>query len=64
LLEQGNLDAVMPYICNKVRQRLSICSDALVRGEVVVFQRKDRTLAWQQVEDLKVFRIATTLGYS
>lgn len=64
MLEQGSVDAVMPYICSKVRQRISICSDAVVRGEVVLFQRKDRTLDWQQVDDLKAFRIATTLGYS
>jgi hypothetical protein len=47
LLEQGNLDAVTPYICNNVRQGLSLCSDALVRGEVVVFQRKDDARADQ-----------------
>lgn len=64
MLEQGNLDAAMPYICTKARQRISTCSDAVVRGEVVLFQRKDQTLDWQQVEDLKAFRIATTLGYS
>jgi polar amino acid transport system substrate-binding protein len=64
MLEQGSLDAVMPYICNKARQRVSTCSDAVVKGEVVLFQRKDRTLDWQHVEDLKSFRIATTLGYS
>lgn len=64
MLEHGNLDAVMPYICNNARQRVSTCSDAMVKGEVVLFQRKDRTLDWQHVEDLKAFRIATTLGYS
>ena len=64
MLEQGGLDAVMPYICNSARQRVSTCSDAVVKGEVVLFQRKDRTLDWQHVEDLKAFSIATTLGYS
>lgn len=64
MLEHGTLDAVMPYICNNARQRVSTCSDAVVKGEVVLFQRKDRTLDWQHVEDLKSFRIATTLGYS
>ncbi|WP_371136100.1 substrate-binding periplasmic protein [Pseudomonas sp.] len=64
MLEQGGLDAVMPYICNSARQRVSTCSDAVVKGEVVLFQRKDRALDWQHVEDLKAFSIATTLGYS
>jgi polar amino acid transport system substrate-binding protein len=64
MLEQGSLNAVMPYICSSARQRVSSCSDAVVRGEVVLFQRKGRTLDWQHVEDLKAFSIATTLGYS
>lgn len=64
MLEHGNLDAVMPYSCNNVRQRVSTCSNAVVKGEVVLFQRKDRTLDWQNVQDLKAFSIATTLGYS
>ncbi|WP_256583021.1 ABC transporter substrate-binding protein [Pseudomonas sp. HMWF032] len=64
MLEQGNLDAVMPYICNKNRQRFSQCSDAVAHGEVVLFQRADQQLNWQRFEDLEKFRIATTLGYS
>lgn len=64
MLEQGGLDAVMPYICSKSRQRFSECSDAVVVGDVVLFQRRDQQLAWTRFDDLKTFRIATTLGYS
>jgi polar amino acid transport system substrate-binding protein len=64
MLEQGGLDAVMPYICSKSRQRFSECSDAVVAGDVVLFQRRDQSLVWTRFDDLKAFRIATTLGYS
>lgn len=64
MLEQGSLDAVMPYSCSAVRQRVSVCSDPVVQGEIVLFQRKSQTLDWQSINDLKAFRIATTLGYS
>ncbi len=64
MLEQGGLDAVMPYICSKSRQRFTACSDAVVAGDVVLFQRSDQQLAWTRFGDLKTFRIATTLGYS
>lgn len=63
MLEQGNLDAIMPYVCSQARQRVSTCSDAVVKGEVVLFQRADQQLDWSRIEDLKRFRIATTHGY-
>lgn len=64
MLEQGGLDAVMPYSCTQARQRVGVCSEPVVKGEIVLFQRRDRQLDWQRVEDLQAFRIATTLGYS
>lgn len=64
MLEHGSLDAVMPYICSKSRQRFTVCSDAVVAGDVVLFQRRDQQLVWTRFDDLKTFRIATTLGYS
>ena len=63
MLEQGQLDAVMPYVCSAERQRISVCSDPVVQAEVVLFQRRDRVLNWNTVKDLKAFRFATTLGY-
>lgn len=63
MLEQGQLDAVMPYVCSAERQRISVCSEPVVHAEVVLFQRRDRVLDWHTVEDLKAFRIATALGY-
>lgn len=64
MLEHGSLDAVMPYICSQARQRVSTCSDTVVKGEVVLFQRTDQQLSWADINDLRAFRIATTLGYS
>lgn len=64
MLEQGSLDAVMPYTCTPARQRVGVCSEPVVKGEIVLFQRRDRQLDWRRVEDLQAFRIATTLGYS
>ncbi len=64
MLEHGNLDAVMPYSCSAPRRRISECSDPVVQGEIVLFQRTDQQLNWARIEDLKSFSIATTLGYS
>ncbi|MCZ4321676.1 transporter substrate-binding domain-containing protein [Pseudomonas anguilliseptica] len=64
MLEQGGLDAVMPYSCSAPRRRISECSDPVVQGEIVLFQRTGQQLNWGGVEDLKAFSIATTLGYS
>jgi polar amino acid transport system substrate-binding protein len=64
MLEQGHLDAVMPYVCSPARQRISTCSDVVATGEMVLFQRVGQQLTWSRIEDLKHFRIATTLGYS
>ncbi|MGB4073212.1 substrate-binding periplasmic protein [Pseudomonas sp.] len=64
MLEQGSLDAVMPYTCTTARQRVGVCSEPVVKGEIVLFQRSDQKLDWARIEDLKSFSIATTLGYS
>lgn len=64
MLEQGALDAVMPYSCSAQRSRISDCSDPVVNGEVVLFMRRDQGLNWTRIEDLNKLRIATTLGYS
>lgn len=63
-LQQGSLDAIMPYFCTAPRRVFSDCSEPLVRGEVVLFHRKELDFDWQQIEDLQKFRIGTTLGYS
>ncbi len=63
-LQQGSLDAIMPYSCTAARRSFSDCSEPLVRGEVVLFHRKELAFDWQQVDDLEKFRIGTTLGYS
>lgn len=63
-LQQGSLDAVMPYICTAPRRAFSDCSAPMVRGEVVLFHRKELDFDWQQIEDLQKFRIGTTLGYA
>lgn len=64
LLQQGGLDAVMPYICSEARQQISRCSDVVLRGEVVLFHRMDKDFDWQRLEDLQALRIGTSLGYS
>ncbi|MGG2399725.1 substrate-binding periplasmic protein [Pseudomonas sp. SH1-B] len=64
MLQQGQLDAIMPYSCNPSRLNYGICSDPLVRGEIVLFHRVDLPLDWQNIEDLRRYRIGVTLGYS
>lgn len=64
MLQHGELDAVMPYACTAARQRISSCSEPVVKGEVVFFYRKDKPFDWQAIADLQPYRIATTLGYS
>jgi polar amino acid transport system substrate-binding protein len=64
MLEDGTLDAILPYLCSTARQRVSTCSDPLVSGDVVLFQRADQVLNWSKIEDLRAFRIATTLGFA
>ncbi len=63
-LKQGALDAIMPYTCTAARRTFSHCSDPLVRGEMVLFHRKELDFDWLRIEDLRKFRIGTTLGYS
>jgi len=64
MLQQGALDAIMPYSCSPMRLDYGVCSEPLVRGEVVLFHRKDQPFDWKRIEDLKSYRIGTTLGYS
>ena len=64
MLQQGELDAIMPYSCSPMRLNYGVCSEPLVRGEIVLFHRKDQAFDWQRIEDLQPYRIATTLGYS
>jgi polar amino acid transport system substrate-binding protein len=64
MLQQGTLDAIMPYSCNPIRQNYAVCSEPLVRGQVVLFHRKDLKFDWARIEDLRHYRIGTTLGYS
>jgi polar amino acid transport system substrate-binding protein len=64
MLQQGALDAIMPYSCSPMRLDYGVCSEPLVRGEVVLFHRKDQPFDWKRIEDLKPYRIGTTLGYS
>lgn len=64
MLQQGALDAIMPYSCSPMRLDYGVCSEPLVRGEVVFFHRKDQPFDWKRIEDLKPYRIGTTLGYS
>lgn len=64
MLQQGALDAIMPYSCSPMRLDYGVCSEPLVRGEIVLFHRKDLPFDWQRIEDLGPYRVATTLGYS
>ena len=64
MLQQGQLDAIMPYSCGPSRLDYAVCSDPLVRGEVVLFHRRQLDFDWQRIEDLGRYRIGTTLGYS
>lgn len=64
MLQQGQLDAIMPYSCTPSRLNYGVCSDPLVRGEVVLFHRREMAFDWRRVEDLAHYRIGTTLGYS
>ena len=64
MLQRGALHAIMPYNCSPSRLDYGVCSDPLVRGEVVFFHRRDLAFDWQGIDDLKPYRIGTTLGYS
>ncbi|PIA70334.1 amino acid ABC transporter substrate-binding protein [Ectopseudomonas toyotomiensis] len=64
MLQQGQLHAIMPYSCSPSRLNYGICSDPLVRGEIVLFHRRDQAFDWTTVEDLLKYHIGTTLGYS
>jgi polar amino acid transport system substrate-binding protein len=64
MLQQGHLNAIMPYSCTPSRLNYGICSDPVVRGEIVLFYRRDHAFDWTTVDDLLNYRIGTTLGYS
>lgn len=64
MLQQGQLHAIMPYSCTPSRLNYGICSDTLVRGEIVLFHRREQAFDWTTVEDILSYRIGTTLGYS
>lgn len=64
MLQQGELDAIMPYSCTPKRLEYGVCSEPLVQGEIVLFHRKDLSFDWRGLDDLRPFRIGTTLGYS
>ncbi|SED64211.1 substrate-binding periplasmic protein [Pseudomonas anguilliseptica] len=64
LLKTGQLDVLMPYICNPERQQFSLCSAPLLRSEAVVFHLRDKAFSWQQFRDFEAYTIALTKGYS
>jgi polar amino acid transport system substrate-binding protein len=56
MLEDGTLDGILPYLCSTARQRVSTCSDPLVSGDVVLFQRADQVLNWSH--DRRLTRVS------
>jgi polar amino acid transport system substrate-binding protein len=64
LLQKGQLDGVMPYICTPERQTFSVCSDAMVNSQLVIFHRQDKPFDWHVLKDLEAYSIAVTNGYS
>lgn len=64
MLQQGGLDAIMPYSCNAKRQEYALCSEPLVDGEIVLFHRTGRVFDWRRYQDLEPYRIGVNLGYS
>ena len=64
MLQQGELDAIMPYSCSPMRLNYGVCSEPLVRGEIVLFHRKDQAFDWQRIDDLRGWRVGGTAGYS
>jgi polar amino acid transport system substrate-binding protein len=64
LLQKGELDGIMPYICTAERQHFSLCAAPLVRGQTVLFHRRDTAFDWRSLSDLERYRIAITQGYS
>ena len=64
MLQQGALDAIMPYSCGPARQAYALCSQALARGEMVLFHRQAQPFDWTRIADLARYRLGTTLGYS
>jgi len=64
LLQKGQLDGVMPYICTAERQAFSLCSDSMVNSKLVIFHRQDQPFDWHTLKDLEAYSIAVTNGYA
>lgn len=64
LLRRGELDGIMPYICNAERSAYSHCSAPVVASRLVLFHHRNQSLRWQQISDLKGLRVAVTHGYA
>lgn len=64
LLQRGELDGIMPYICNAERSAYSYCSAPVVASRIVFFHHRDQSFRWQQISDLKGLRVAVTQGYA
>jgi polar amino acid transport system substrate-binding protein len=64
MLQKGQLDAVMPYICNAERQAFSLCSEAVVNSDLVLFHRVDKPFDWHTLKDLEAYSMALTKGYA
>ena len=64
LLQKGQLDAVMPYVCTPERASFSLCSEPLVRAQMAIFHRRDKPFDWRELKDLEAYSIAVTKGYS
>jgi polar amino acid transport system substrate-binding protein len=64
LLQKGQLDGVMPYLCNPERQAFSLCSDSMVNSQLAIFHRQDQPFDWHTLKDLEAHSIAVTNGYS
>ena len=64
LLQKGQLDAVMPYICTLERARFSLCSESMVGTQMTAFHRRDKAFDWRELKDLEAYSIAVTKGYS
>lgn len=64
LLQKGQLDGLMPYICTAEREVFSLCSGSMFISNLAVFHRKDQPFDWRTLKDLEAYSIALTNGYS
>jgi polar amino acid transport system substrate-binding protein len=63
LVENGTVDAAMPYYCSADRAKVFTCSNAVVEGEQVFFHRREMDFEWSGMKDLRPYTIGATLGY-